>query len=251
MIRNKITCLVFAVLLMFSLLASTAEATFPADEAGISAYVNVGQSIDLNKAKAVYRVVEYSTDTYIIGSVGLPNLPTTDDAHVYISRDGWIVAYYLKDEPASKIVQWGSSSSGANKLANAISIVASNLGAGYSTIKYYDFRYPTANKIMIITKMNSASPVSNKDFLDSFEFMIPSTYKIYELSWSFYQFNANTGGNVAQLKVDGNKISEISYGGIRYDKYQSYLSRDEFHKVEISSAWDSKAGGAIALIYQE
>ena len=78
---------------------------FLEDEAGVSAYVNTSQSIDLSKAESCYRTIEYKCDDYIIGSVELPDLPEDEDVHVYVSADGWIVAYYLKDEPASKIMQ--------------------------------------------------------------------------------------------------------------------------------------------------
>jgi hypothetical protein len=71
-------------------------------EAGISAYTNVGEEIDLKKAKAAFRTVEYETDEYIIGSVPLPDYPD----HAYVHKDGWVVTYYLKDKPVGKIIDW-------------------------------------------------------------------------------------------------------------------------------------------------
>jgi hypothetical protein len=66
-------------------------------EAGISAYTNVGEEIDLEKAKSAFRTVEYETDEYTIGSVPLPDYPEYEDVHAYVHKDGWVVTYYLKE----------------------------------------------------------------------------------------------------------------------------------------------------------
>ena len=79
--------------------------SFLEDEAGISAYMNAGQNIDLNLAKKAYRTIEEETEQYIIGSVKLTGYSETEDVHAYVHKDGWIVTYYLKDEPSAKILK--------------------------------------------------------------------------------------------------------------------------------------------------
>jgi hypothetical protein len=71
-----------------------AESTFLDEEAGISAYTNLGTTI------------EQETADYIVGSVALPDLPETEDVHCFVHSDGWIVTYYLAAEPTSKIIGW-------------------------------------------------------------------------------------------------------------------------------------------------
>jgi len=82
--------------------------SFLEDEAGISAYMNSGQTIDLALAKQAYRTIEDETDQYIIGSVQLTGYSETEDIHAYTHKDGWIVTYYLKDEPSAKILDWNN-----------------------------------------------------------------------------------------------------------------------------------------------
>ena len=83
------------------------SATFPADEAGISAYVNVEQNIDLAKAKSALRGIQAEGSNYVIGIMELPGLPEEEFPHMYISSDGWILAYYSQFAPASRIMHWG------------------------------------------------------------------------------------------------------------------------------------------------
>ena len=51
--------------------SACAAVDFPADEAGISAYVQAKPSVDLNDAKGAFATIERETDDYIIGTVEL------------------------------------------------------------------------------------------------------------------------------------------------------------------------------------
>ncbi len=91
--------------------AQEAEASFLEKEAGISAYTNLNQKIDLVKVKTAFRTVEKETSTYIVGSVPVPGYDEDSwkewpDVHCFVHKDGWIVAYYLADVPTSKIMYW-------------------------------------------------------------------------------------------------------------------------------------------------
>jgi hypothetical protein len=109
-------------------------------EAGISAYTNVGEEIDIEKAKAAFRTVEYETDEYIIGSVPLPDYPEYEDVHAYVHKDGWIVTYYLKDKPVGKIIDWKDYSTDekiiGTKLEDGLSVACNAAGVPIRNIKY-------------------------------------------------------------------------------------------------------------------
>jgi len=79
---------------------------FPVNEAGISAYVNASQGIDLGKARTLFKGVEADTGNYIVGTVELPGHTEEMWPHVWIDKSGWILAYYPKTEPTSRIMQW-------------------------------------------------------------------------------------------------------------------------------------------------
>jgi len=234
--------------------APRAGTTFLEEEAGISAYTNVGETIDLEKAKTAFRTIEYETNEYIIGSVPLPDYPETEDVHAYVHKDGWIVVYYLKEEPASKILDWEDYDTDekitGTKLEDGINAICAAAQVPSKDIKYYDFRYPNANRLMIVADAQWSEGT------DTFNIKIPSDFKVYERSYSHYAYDT-VGSN---MKIDGDVISTIgkcndysvtNYGELTWDQ----LSPDVFHTV---SLWHDEGGVyvgeafcAIVLIYQE
>src|SRR5574341_2559861 len=127
------------------LLAVNANAAIPVDEAGIAAYVRVGNTIELNKTIFVYEEILNINNLDIIGKVNITNEVENSIPLVYVGADGWIVAYYLKSEPESRIVQWWGSNRPiiqTTTLADAISKMVTALGVSYDSIKgnitYYD-----------------------------------------------------------------------------------------------------------------
>lgn len=123
-------------------------------EAGISTYFQASTPIDLDKIRALFRTIEADTDTYIVGSVPIEGYSESHYVHVLASTDGWIVAYYLKSDPASKIVDWLAfkelQKEIKTKLETALATLAASVGVAYPGPTFYDFRYPDATNIMII-----------------------------------------------------------------------------------------------------
>jgi len=182
--------------------AGAAEAAggdvFPEDEAGISAYVNICQKINLEKAETAFKSIETANETYIIGQIALDGYdPEYVAPHAYIHKDGWIVTYYLKNEPSGKIMQWNGYDGGkitTTTLADTIKKVCDSIqsqndppGTLYNLIKdnvsYYDFEFPNANKMMLITEyIESEEGVTS----DTFNLTVPAECQLYEASWSHY-----------------------------------------------------------------
>jgi hypothetical protein len=222
-------------------------------EAGISAYTNVGEEIDLEKAKAAFRTIEYETDEYIIGSVPLPDYPEYEDVHAYVRKDGWVVTYYLKDKPVGKIIDWKDYSTDekiiGTKLEDGLSVACNAAGVPIRNIKYYDFRYPNADKLMIVADAQWSQGT------DTFNIKLPSDFVFYDRSYSHYAYNSDG----SKMKIDGNEISSLEYcgGSSRWQSGQlspTQLSLDDFHTVSLwHDARSSKghACAAIVLIYRE
>lgn len=135
------------------------DTSFLHQEAGMSAYAQIEGTIDLAKAEDALKTVEKSTGEYVVGSVGLSDYPETDDVHIYVDSAGWVIAYYLADEKASKIINWVSYSATGSlsdtKIKNALLEVCNAISVFPSDVKYYDFRYPDAAKIMIVVDEES------------------------------------------------------------------------------------------------
>ena len=228
--------LVFAAVFMCLLMVGTAIATdgttFPVDDAGIAAYVKVGESIELAKVVSVCSYIEEMTPTYFIGHVQNSDVQTT---HLYVGADGWVIPYYLNTEEASRIVRWNKLSdydptienvTAMNTLEEVISRVCTNLEINYdsikSEIKYYDFEFPDATNMVI------SYDIAHGETENSFELLIPSDFvTVYESSWSLYTDLA------AELSCDGSVI--ISYHPhseeIVYNFYD--LSYDYLHQIEV------------------
>jgi hypothetical protein len=237
------------------------NATFLKDEAGISLYLDAQRTIDLDSASTQVGNIEKATSDYLIGSIRLPGLSEDEDVHCFVHRVGWIVIYYLKSEPMSKILDWNQWSVAQNKLTTnkllvGLEKIANAVGAETAGAKYYHFQHPDATKFMLIIKTQK-----NRNG-DNFSLAIPDELDVYERSWShiatlYYTFS------VSEFKIDGNLINSVNGLGGSYRKITKYgqlqpsqLSKGLSHNVSISgSDWYSGTdyiyGVGIALAYKE
>ena len=242
---------------------SDAGVNFMENEAGISAYTNAGQAIDLNLVRTFYRSIERSTADYIIGSVPAPGYVGVGDseeqvdAHVYIHRDGWIVAYYLKDAPATKMINWPNYNPdklSRNNLSDIIKQIFASFGIVSSAIAYYDFRYPNANSLMLIADLETTD-----NEVDTFTLQIPGSVTVFERSWSLASFNSGAGStcklNQEVLFEDTgcNNCWRTKYGLLN----TLQMPVDTLHTVTASyNVWytglaNNGAYCAIGLVYKE
>ncbi len=118
-------------------------------EAGISAYFKAS-AINLNSVRSLFRTIELDTEDYIIGSIPVTNYLEHFDVHVYVHKDGWILAYYLKQDPAAKIVDIKAGTITTTHLKNVISLVVAAAGSPFTDVNYYDFRFPDATQMLLV-----------------------------------------------------------------------------------------------------
>jgi hypothetical protein len=237
--------------------SASSEATFLDEEAGMSIYVNIGQSIDLNVVRNKYRTIERETSNYTVGSVGLPGLTENEDVHCFVHKDGWIVIYYLKGELISKIVDWNLWSEddrtlAKNKLQVGLEQMTTPLGVVVTGTQYYHFQYPNATECMVIldTVVGSGE--------DSFNITIPNDLEVYERSWSHYAQDTTYyyGENPSYFKIDGDTINSVSDQQDPVTNLGTLtvgdLIPDTAHVVSVSGERGSALFGVgIALAYQE
>ena len=249
---------------------------FPEDEVGISAYVNVGEDVidteDIKKlleSDLFEQPVENFSANHIIGIIPIPNYGGDVRPHVYVDTEGWIVAYFTKDEPVSLIMDWQSNNKGdvdnpkikainTTTLEQAIKKTIDELGLNYDEIKlkikYYDFEFPDADKLFLFVKTRS------DEGSDYVYIQIPESYKLYEASYYFYTHDSWYYPYSSYLKVDGKEITEIGYceGTVRtigqYDT-EKVLNVGQSHTIEICynchvGPETGSAGVATVLIYK-
>ncbi len=211
--------------------------TYLSSEAGISAYLQTVNPIDLNQVRGEFRTIETETADYIIGSVAVPDHPEHFDVHVYVHTDGWILAYYLKGEVTAKIVDVRSRTISSTKLETIISIIAGVLGETTTGLKYYDFRYPNATHILMIAE----DPDNGRDFTIT----MPSSYGYSERSWaminSYTRVDFYINGTVATRDWSG---WDMGYGTIP----ASQLLPDQSHTIELTGS--SSPYGVLVITYR-
>ena len=240
-------------------------ASFLDNEAGITAYMNAGQAIDLSLAKKAFRTIEDETDTYIIGSDSLPGYPETEDVHVYVNKDGWIVAYYLKQEPTAKIIDTDdycqSKTIRRTKLEVAITQIANKAFISLGEINYYHFVYPNANRLMIIIDV---IPEDEKE--NAFDIKLPSGLTYYERSYMHfvnqeleYSMIGGSGFYDTSMYIDDQSISSYQCDKKKWNYgilTPAQLSIDQYHQVKIELGrtapyYNTVIFGSIVIVYSE
>jgi hypothetical protein len=229
--------------------AQSAGLTFPTSEAGMSAYANAGASIDMAVARTLFAVIEDVTETYVIGTVMLPGHKEDMWPHAYIGKDGWLLVYFPKTEPASKCVQWYGYQRDIVTTTTLRDVLVS-LGRGLgldqakiaSTLGYCHFQHPNATKLLIV--------VDTEDGSDSFKYTIPSGIRLDDAAWSHYAGNIQDWGS-SQSTVDGTEL--FSGGTGTYEGCGSMpgegLTPDISHVANITKRGSGWVGLAIVFLY--
>lgn len=233
--------------------------TFLDKEAGVSAYYNVSQTIDLAKAKEVFCGLERETADYIIGSVR-PSEYTEDennDVHCFVHKDGWILTYYTKDEPCAIIFDYKAYKADSSKvktvLKKVIDMVCGKIGLQPpSEVSYYDFRYPNANRLVLIVDAKWGNGWETMYLTIPNE---PGTLTVYETSWSHAAYDSLS----SQFKVDDTVMNTFgdtdNIWGQSENKFSPSLSLGKRHKIELYNQEGSYRPGdvflAISVLYYE
>ncbi len=205
------------------------------EEAGIAAYVQVSSPVDLSSVKSAFRTVEDETDQYVIGSVPVEGYPESYDVHVFANTDGWIVAYYLADDPAAKMVDWLAYRSSQDSINTILERVLTTVaGVPYTDVTFYDFRYPQATHIMLVAEAGKPG------YDEAFTVQLPMSFTFYESSWSTYG-----PSGYASIWLDG-----AGHGGHSGDFYHDFIGASQLSPGSPHSIAVENYGG-IALVYKK
>ncbi len=204
-------------------------------EAGISAYYKSPDAITLSQVRSQFRTIETETADYIIGSVAVPNHDENYDVHVYVHTTGWILAYYLRPDPVSKIIDMYNVTINSTRLKTVVAIIAGAVGAPFTEASYYDFRYPNATHLLLVLEDSGNG--------NDFTIQIPSSYGYFERGWAL----RNRGcPNTTYFKLDGVSLFEgwqcetMNYGSISASQFLP----DVPHTIAVDDE------GVLILIYR-
>ncbi len=217
-------------------------------QAGITAWFKNPTAINLNLAEATFRNVEKKTSDYIIGTVQIRDgLGIQYDAHALVHSEGWVVAYYSNTDNIGKIYDaylHDSPLSESTTLYQVLKKISNNLQLTLDTqdVKYYDFRFPSANRLMII-RNNSAN---SNSFIT-----IPACITLMQVGAAIGDWSATGAQNWGNVELVS--LAE----GIRHKLYQngnssgsgwSALYIDDINVFERSRF---TKGFGLILLYQE
>jgi hypothetical protein len=243
--KTKLFVLVALSGVLFLLFGGSASAAvdFPADEAGMCAYVKAKTSVNLNTAKPAFATIERETSDYIIGTVAMNWHIEEQYPHVYVSTDGWVVAYYPLDRSSGWLMPWYNYHTGGptatTTLKEAAQIVCDQIGGTTTSLKYYDFRLPDATKMMIIVEEETGGADG-----EYFKVTIPSDYTTYRVDWSVF------GYDDVQVYLDGTMFCSTDTR-----RYGSFDPSTEFqngieHEINLVRV-DQRGRVALVLEYAE
>ena len=204
-------------------------------EAGISAYYQSTYPIDLNKASSACRTVEALTSDYLICSVAVPNYIEHFDTHVFVHKTGWIMAFYFKDEPVSKIIDIKGQTISTTLLKTVVGVVATAAGVPFTNVTYYNFNYPNATKMLFV-----AEDTANGNM---FTIQAPSSNSYFEYSWSIL------GGayNYSQFNFDGVDNPNLVWAGdvVKYGTLTgAQFTSDTDHTITVNMY------GVLVIVYR-
>ena len=279
---KQIALLGCAVLAVF-MLAGSAAAGDQIDTSNIlvMGYYNSGTVINLSQAIQEFDFVTESTGQYVEGKLRVcyddpdgrnsgniqdfecRNGATTPilfatDVTVRVKSDGWIVAWLTNDQNlGTDLVFWGDANSNSlpsvTTLSKAIWRITDRSGLYYNKneVKYYCYKYPTADRLLIGGRVTDKSG-------EAYSFLIPSATTVYEayLSWSVWLADKYAKG---KIKIDTTCIYSKDPSGkglheyARYSKNITDYSKDTRHMVYMESWHGSPANilkSAVAIIYK-
>ncbi|MBT4500361.1 MAG: hypothetical protein HOC74_21720 [Gemmatimonadetes bacterium] len=251
-------------------MAQNGDSAFPADSAGIAAYVGLEQAIDLEVIKPLFDEVKEVQENFIWGMIEVSNFGGNSQVHLYVDTDGWLVAFLKHNEPTAGMMQWLPadkntpviSAISRTTLTDVLREVAVAIQVDFlSQIRYGHFKYPEATGMKLFVKVTPTKSTTNFT-----KVIIPQPYTLYEKSYYHYAYHATP----THLKVDDLLVSELSTG---YDRWltaikfydgvisngiftlKDVFTKGELHTISISYiANDGRdygsAGVATALVYR-
>lgn len=222
-------------------LAKGSQTTFLDDEAGMAAWFLSPTSINLssNLLQNQFKVIQVVTANYLIGSVQM----YTDEVTVFIHSSGWVVAYYPKSTPSS--AQLNEINDPTTRLEKVLAIIAHGLQLDTYTISFYNFRYPDANRLLLLGKSRPTYIGWN-----TFSINIPLGYTFFERGYYIRASNYMS----AAFSLDDKQLASVGGGTDQSD----FISAANFvpaapHLIGIYNSatyWGDTYGG-IALLYKD
>ncbi|MFN8494794.1 MAG: hypothetical protein U0350_44740 [Caldilineaceae bacterium] len=237
--------------------------SFLLDEAGVTAYTKLDQSLDLASLESDFKTIGRKTDEFISGIIiapgyeYLPEFGENAEVQVFLHHDGWIAAYLTRYQTASALFDWVSYDEKRLKdstlIENVVRKLAEDAGVSDINVAYYDFRNLQATNLILAADHADANKTS-----ESFEINIPRQLTVYESSWSSAQFGIAADYQTrwrGSCTLNGETLASHDPGGERWGLWSGELAKaklppDTNHKLSVAGSGKRSYCG-IAIVYRE
>jgi hypothetical protein len=229
--------------------SSQLPASFPSSAFNMSAYIDTGQPIDLDKITALYPTKRLIGSGYVVVEA--------DSTILYASDDGWLVAGFEDNTWLSSLGKWSlpegdlySHSTSFESLANVVeaAITASGNGADASGISYYHWANPTATELIVFSRSTNGLPTT-------MTFTIPSSVTVLQASYNCTS-NKNSGPQYSStwpyFKLDGAELSiSCNPNNRRWTGWSTPPAQSVEHTIKLEPSTSShKLGIAVYLLIE-
>lgn len=238
--------------------------SFIVEEAGITAYTNLNQELDLISLESHFKTIRQQTDQFISGIMTVPGyeriteFDESTEVQVFLLREGWIVSYLTRWQLAAEIFDWVNYDekrlNDSTLIENVVRMLAADVGVYDFNVSYYDFRYPKANNLMLVAERVDVEHPS-----DFFDITVPRGLTVHESSWSFGRFGYSYYGSSCAL--NGEQLGVLNppaskWGLVTGELTKAQFSPDISHKLSVGidvhrAEATTQSYCGIAIVYQE
>jgi hypothetical protein len=212
--------------------------------AGISAWFQFSESINLqsNLLRNKFRYLESESTTYLLGPVAVDGYSDVwDDVKVFVHSSGYVVAYYPRSEPTSKI--FDNPTLQPTRLETVLAKIASSIGVVNYQVNWYHWLYPQANRMLLVGRFRGNEGDS------PFTINLPGSFKYFERSWIKI---ANPSFSNGTLTMDGTTLASGS--GIQVGRIAaSSMVTDAAHAFNLHNAYTFNGAvlAGVAIVYRQ
>lgn len=240
-----------------------ADFGFILDEAGVTAYTKLDQELDLEYLSSRFKTVQQKSDRFVAGIVpaigyeDLVELEESGDVQVFLHRDGWIIAYLSRWQPASALIDWVNYDVARLKgtvIENVVRSLADDIGASDYQVSYYDFRYPDAASLILASDRADYTTQS-----DAFQITIPRGLVVHESSWAHAHYSQSN--HLSLCSLDEKELISVNAPGYQKWKFatgefnEAQLSPGKTHQIALNMDWyganNTRIYCGVAIVYGE
>lgn len=211
--------------------------------AGISAWFQFSDSVNLqsNLLRNKFRYIESESTTYLLGPVPVDGYSDVlDDVKVFVHSSGYVVAYYPRSEPTSKI--FDNPTLQPTRLETVLAKIADAIGTVDYQVNWYHWLYPQANRMLLVGRFRGNTGDS------PFTINLSGSFEYFERSWIKI---ASSSGN-GTLTMDGAILATGS--GIQTGKIAaSSMVTNATHALNLHNTYSvfGPVLAGVAIVYRQ